>query len=279
MSPQVLFNGGPPPDLSAHRALHYGDGVFRTCFIYQSYIIDIEEQCDLVMADAARLGLAPVVGEQLASEARRLAGGVDRGVLKILLLRAGEARGYGAAAAASTDRLLRRYDAPPFRAACWEQGVNVARSALTLASQPALAGIKHLNRLEQVLASRGWAPGIDEVLLADDAGRPVCGTRTNLFRVVRGTLCTAPLDRCGVAGHMRRKVLALASTLGIASRVQHGTWDDLLAADEVFLTNSLIGIWPVAQLETHRWQAPGPVTRHLLDRLAHPRWLPAGKAA
>lgn len=278
MTRAVLFNGGPPPDLSAHRALHYGDGVFRTCFIYLSQVIDIDEQCKLVIADSERLGLSRVPAAELAAEARQLAAGLDQGVLKILLLRSGEARGYGAPAAA-TDRLLRVYEAPPYRAACWEQGVRVGRSTITLAAQPALAGVKHLNRLEQVLASRGWEPDIDEVLLADDAGRPVCGTRTNLFWVVRGALCTAPLDRCGVAGHMRRKVLALAATLGIASRVQHGTWDDLLAADEVFLTNSLIGIWPVARLETHRWQAPGPVTRHLRDRLAHPRWLPAGKAA
>lgn len=278
MSAAVLFNGAAPPDLSAHRGLHYGDGVFRTCFIYDSQVIDLAEQCELVTADAGRLGLAPADRLQLASEARQLAAGTDRGVLKILLLRSGEARGYGAAAA-PTDRLLRRYDAPPYRAACWEQGVAVCRSAVVLGAQPALAGIKHLNRLEQVLASRDRDPDCDEALLADEAGHPVCGTRTNLFRVAGGVLYTAPLDRCGVAGHMRRKVLALAAALGVESRVQHGQWDDLVAADEAFLTNSLIGIWPIARIGARQWQAPGPLTRRLMDRLAHPRWQPAAPAA
>jgi 4-amino-4-deoxychorismate lyase len=278
VSPALLFNGGPAPDLSGHRALHYGDGVFRTCFIYKSQVLDLDEQCDLVTADAARLALAPVAVAQLAAEARRLAAGVDQGVLKILLLRGGEARGYGASGG-TTDRLLRRYDAPSYRAACWEQGVGVCRSPIALASQPALAGIKHLNRLEQVLASRDWPPDADEALLADAAGRPICGTRTNLFRVGGGVLYTAPLDQCGVAGHLRRKVLALAPALGVEVRVQHGPWEELEAADEVFLTNSLVGIWPVARLDARRWVAPGPVTRRFMERLAHPRWLPAGRAA
>ena len=278
MSLAVLFNGGVPPDLSAHRGLHYGDGVFRTCFIYDSQVIDINDQIDIVIEDSQRLAMSPVDREQLASEARRLAAGVDKGVLKILLLRSGEARGYGAAAA-PTDRLLRRYDAPPHRADCWEQGVTVSRSPVVLASQPALAGIKHLNRLEQVLASQALEPDSDEALLADEEGHPVCGTRTNLFRVKDGVLCTAPLDRCGVAGHVRRKVLALAPTLGVEARVQHGTWDDLFAADEAFLTNSLIGIWPIARLGARAWVAPGPLTRRFMDRLAHPRWQPRGQAA
>jgi len=230
------------------------------------------------MADARRLAMTPVDRAQLVSEARRLAAGIDKGVLKILLLRCGEARGY-AAAGAPTDRLLRRYDAPPYRAGCWEQGVTVSRSPIVLASQPALAGIKHLNRLEQVLASSGKDPGCDEALLADEAGHPVCGTRTNLFRVKDGALYTAPLDRCGVAGHMRRKVLALAPMLGVEARVQHGSWEDLVAADEAFLTNSLVGIWPIARFETRLWQAPGPLTRRIMDRLAHPRWQPHGRAA
>lgn len=278
MSPAVLFNGRPVPDLSTHRALHYGDGVFRTCFIYDSQVIDLNEQCQLVIHDATRLGLTPVAPDQLASEARQVAAGVDRGVLKILLLRGGEARGYRAPDAA-TDRLLRRHDARPHPASRWEHGVSVGRSPVRLAAQPALAGIKHLNRLEQVLASRDWDTGTDEVLMADDADHPVCGTRTNLFWIKGAVLQTPPLDRCGVAGHMRRKVLALAPALGFACRVAHGQWSELEAADEVFLTNSLIGIWPVARLATRRWDAPGAGTRRLMDRLAHPRCLLTGRAA
>ena len=274
MSVAALFNGGAVPDLSAHRGLNYGDGVFRTCLIYKSEVIDIKEQCDVINDDASRLGLSPVPPATLLREAATLAAGHARAVLKMTLMRAGAGRGYRGDGA-TTDRLLRRYDAPALRPAAWDSGVAAFRSPLRLGAQPALAGIKHLNRLEQVLASRDWPDGADEALLGDEAGRPVCGTRTNLFWVRDGVLGTPALERCGVAGFMRRKVLALAATLGIATQVRDGSWDELAAADEAFLTNSLVGIWPLARLDARRWAAPGPLTRRLAGRLAHPRWMTA----
>jgi 4-amino-4-deoxychorismate lyase len=269
---EALFNGGLVPDLSAHRGLNYGDGVFRTCLIYMSQVFDIKEQCDTVNRDAARLGLAPVSVAMLEREAASLAQGQVRGVLKVVLMRAGAGRGYRAQGGA-TDRLLRRYPAPDYRAAAWDAGVRAFRSRFRLATQPALAGIKHLNRLEQVLASREWEEGSDEALLGDEAGGPVCGTRSNLFWVAGGVLHTPSLERCGVAGLTRHKVLALAREQGLDTRVRDGAgWDELEAADEAFLTNSLVGIWPLARIGPRRWPAPGPVTRQLMERLAHPRW-------
>ena len=270
MSAQALFNGQPAPDLALHRGLHYGDGVFRTCLIYDSQVIDLEEQCETLNADAARLGLTPVKGGELAREAGELARGQARGVLKVTLLRAGAARGYRPEGK-GTDRLLCRYAAPVFPAAAWERGVTVFRSGFRLASQPALAGIKHLNRLEQVLASRDWPAGVDEALLDDEAGRPVCGTRANLFWVSEGALHTPTLARCGVAGLMRRRVLALATRIGLKSHEREAGWDEVGAADELFLTNSLIGIWPVAACAPWQGPAPGPVTRRLIEHLRHPR--------
>ena len=271
MSALALFNGGAVPDLSAHRGLNYGDGVFRTCLIYQSKVVDIAEQCEIMNEDAARLGLDPAPVAALLREAASLAAGTPVGVLKMMLMRAGAGRGYRGEGTAS-DRLLRRYDAPALPAGRWRSGVQAIRSTVALATQPALAGIKHLNRLEQVLASRDWPEGVDEALLADAAGRPVCGTRTNVFWVRANVLVTPALERCGVAGFIRRKVLALAATLGIRVEIRDGSRDELDAADEAFLTNSLVGIWPLARLDARRWDAPGPVTRRLTERLAHPRW-------
>jgi 4-amino-4-deoxychorismate lyase len=272
MTPSALFNGGEVPDLSRHRGLNYGDGVFRTCLIYQSHVIDIKEQCLIVNSDAARLGLAPVPAAVLEREAAQLAAGQGCAVLKVVLMRAGSGRGYRGEDAAGTDRLLSRYPAPDYRAALWDAGVTAFRSDFRLATQPALAGIKHLNRLEQVLAGRPWEAGADEALLADEAGRPVCGTRTNLFWLDGGVLHTPALERCGVAGLMRRKVLAQARALGLETRVRESRWEEFEAAAEAFLTNSLVGIWPLARVGARRWPAPGPVTRRLIEALAHPRW-------
>lgn len=266
MSARVLFNGAEGADLALHRGLQYGDGVFRTCMIFDSELIDIDRQIETITRDAAHLDLAPFQADALRDEASRLARGQGRAVLKMLLLRAGTGRGYRSEGA-GTDRLLCRYPAPSWRPAAWDQGVTVFRSDFRLATQPALAGLKHLNRLEQVLASRQWEEGADEALLGDEAGRPVCGTRTNLFWVRDGQLRTPALQRCGVAGMMRAKVLELAP----AASIGDGDWAEVESADEVFLTNSLIGIWPVARLGARRWPGPGPVTRDLRARLDHPR--------
>ena len=271
MSAALLFNGVPDaPDLAWHRGLHYGDGIFRTCLIYNSQVLDITEQIDKASRDCAGLGLAPPPAALLARDAGALAANQPRAVLKLMLMRAGHERGYRSAAGVC-DRLLCRYPAPQYPAAHWENGVRAARSAFRLAAQPALAGIKHLNRLEQVLAAREWEEGADELIVGDDAGQPLSGTRSNLFWVSGGTLRTPALERCGVAGLMRDKVLAAAAALRLPVTVAAGSWDELERAEEAFLTNSLIGLWPLASLGAHRWSAPGPITRRLTGQLRHPR--------
>jgi 4-amino-4-deoxychorismate lyase len=271
MSDAVLFNGvAQAPGLALDRGFAYGDGVFRTCLIYDAQVIDIEEQTRKVTHDAARLDLGDVTPEQLAVDARTLAAGQARAVLKILLLRAGGERGYRSSGQRA-DRLLCRYPAPEFAAACWEQGVRAVPSGFQLATQPALAGIKHLNRLEQVLASRNLPADAAEAIVNDDAGRPVSGTRTNLFWVTGGLVRTPALERCGVAGVMRDKVIAAVDALRLPLRVAAGTWQELDAADEAFVTNSIIGVWPLASIGDRAWPAPGPVTRQVMEQLRHPR--------
>jgi 4-amino-4-deoxychorismate lyase len=237
----ALLNGAPVAGtLALHRGLHYGDGVFRTCLIHEGRVVDLPEQCRKVMADAERLGMAAVDGEALRGEAAALARAQARGVLKILLLRAGQERGYRTGATAA-DRLLCVYPAPALPPRAWDEGVRVFRSSFRLATQPALAGIKHLNRLEQVLASRNWEQGADEALVSDAEGRPLSGARTNLFWVRHGALHTPELARCGVSGLMRQHVLAAAQAAGIACHSGDYAWDEVEGADELFLTNSLVG--------------------------------------
>lgn len=271
MSGAALFNGSAAgAELAWSRGLHFGDGVFRTCLIYDSQVIDIAMQIDKVTSDARRLGLDPPAAPLLSAEAAMLARGTGHGLLKILLTRGGGERGYRARLAGA-DRLLCRYPATAHPASHWGRGIRAIRSDFRLAAQPALAGIKHLNRLEQVLASRGWPAGVDEALVGDADGRPLCGTRTNLFWVRGGVLRTPALDRCGVAGLMRDKVLAAAAALGVPAQVAPGSWAELQAAEEAFVTNSVIGIWPLASLDARAWRAPGPVTRRLDGQLRHPR--------
>jgi 4-amino-4-deoxychorismate lyase len=215
------------------------------------------------------LGLEPPAAELVLEEIKSLGAGAGDGVIKVLLLRGGAGRGY-APPNVPADRLLLDYPLPVYPAQHWKQGISAFRCGLRLGRQPALAGIKHLNRLEQVLASRDWSDGAVEGILCDERGAPVCGTRSNLFWVQEGCLHTPPVDGCGVAGMMRDKVLACATGLGFPVRVESRPWSRLLDADEAFVTNSLVGIWPLRSLEQRTWQAPGPLTSRLMALLRHP---------
>jgi len=120
-----------------------------------------------------------------------------------------------------------------------------------LGENPVLAGLKHLNRLEQVLArAEWWDPGVAEGLMQDSRGRVIGGTRSNLFLLHDDRLLTPRLDTCGIAGTVRDVVLHLAGTFGLEVLERDLRRADLVAADGFFLTNALIGVWPVRRLGT-----------------------------
>jgi 4-amino-4-deoxychorismate lyase len=266
----ALFNGLAAGDWTQSRGLHYGDGVFRTMLVWDAQILDWALHLQKLSADCAALELEMPEASLLLSEALALADGQARAILKLIIMRKAGGRGYRMSGVAS-DRLLMRYPAPKYPEALWTSGVSAFYCELRLAAQPALAGIKHLNRLEQVLASRHWPDDADEGILCNQAGQPVCGTRSNLFWVSAGKLCTPALNECGVSGMMRSKIMAIASSLNMETVVALATQADLVAAEEVFLSNSLIGIWPLRRLEHREWTAPGSVTSALLTVLQQPR--------
>jgi 4-amino-4-deoxychorismate lyase len=270
VSGEALLNGAAATgELLLSRGLHYGDGVFRTLLKYDGQLIDFKLQVIKLSHDAAALDLHSPPAETLRAEAEAVSAGKRGGVVKLMLLRGGAGRGYRSDSH-QADRLVLGYPLPDYPKEHWTQGIAAFRSGLKLGRQPALAGIKHLNRLEQVLGSKGWPDEAAEGILCDEQLMPVCGTRSNLFWVRGGRLHTPALDHCGVAGVMRDKVLACAAALGLPVEVAGRPWHDLSEADEAFVTNSLIGIWPLRSLEQRRWQAPGVVTRRLMTALRHP---------
>jgi len=265
----IRWNGEPVERIPAlSRGLHYGDGVFRTMLLHEGHVIAAEAQLAKLIADAAALGITPPSLDLLGDELAAIAA-FGHASIKLLLIRAGEQRGYKAVTD-EADRLLLVYPPPAAASANAIDGIYAIRSPVIMAAQPLLAGIKHLNRLEQVLASRDWPEGVDEAILGDDRGAPVCGSRSNLFWVRNGVLHTPAVDRCGVAGATRSRVLALAEAAGIECRIGSQPWSQLLAADEAFVCGSLIGIWPLRALDTHCYQALRPLTRRLQTLLGHP---------
>lgn len=267
----ALLNGTAPDAASLlhSRALHYGDGVFRTALIVDGAVHERDRQIERLRNDAERIGLASPSAAVLAGEADALAAGQERAVLKLMLVRRAGGRGYRATDD-GCDRLLLRTDLPEHPRANWTAGVRLFRSAHVLPEQAALAGVKHLNRLDNVLASRDWPADAEEGILCDAAGRPIGGTRSNLFGVEGGTLWTPALDRCGIDGITRNKIIELADSLQVKTDIRTAPWAALDRATELFVCNALIGIWPVRALCGSPLPAPGPITRALMQALRHP---------
>lgn len=266
----ALFNGVPAQDWARSRGLHYGDGVFRTILILDGRLIDWPLQLAKLSADCAAVYLDMPDIDLLQAEAEKLAVKQTTAVLKVMVMRQPGGRGYQFETQ-NSDRLLIRYPAPQYPARCWDLGVETFCSDFRLASQAALAGVKHLNRLEQVLASRNWPEAADEAILCNQVEQLISGTRSNLFWVRAGVLCTPSLEESGVSGMMRNKILALAESMRLPTSIVKAPRAELELSDEAFLSNSLIGIWPIHRFEQREWMAAGPITQKLSVALNHPR--------
>jgi 4-amino-4-deoxychorismate lyase len=250
------------------RGLHYGDGLFETIACVDGRPRLLEHHLRRLTLGCNRLGLDPGDLATLAGEVRDLASGTSQAVIKLLLTRgAALARGYALTGRERTRRITLRYAWKGEDPARMEQGVRVRFAALRLGENPALAGIKHCNRLEQVLARREWSdPAIAEALMFSSSAALVSGTMSNVFLVRESKLLTPLIDQCGVAGIMRGLTLEIAAANGISVEERRLGAADLAAAEEVFLTNALTGIRPVRELEGVRY-APGPLTRVLQEKL------------
>ncbi|AFL72113.1 aminodeoxychorismate lyase [Thiocystis violascens DSM 198] len=234
------------------RGLQYGDGLFETIRLRDERPCQWQRHLDRLACGAGRLGIPSPDPKSLAAEIADAAHGLDDGVLKLILTRGRGGRGYRPPDSPQPRRILLTYPLPLDPLGSWEEGVSVRYCRTPASINPALAGIKHLNRLDSVLGSREWSdPTIAEGLMLDPSGGVVGGTRTNLFLWDGRRLLTPPVDRSGIAGTRRALTMDLAAQSGldcVESRLEPA---DLSLARGLFLTNAIVGIWPVRELAGH----------------------------
>ena len=245
------------------RGLAYGDGLFETMRAHQGEVHWWPAHWRRLQRGAQVLGLALPDESRVQREARALLDGAG-GVLKLIVTRGPGGRGYAPPESTAPHWILSRHDAPPAAPA---EGLTLRWCDMRLALQPALAGIKHCNRLEQVLARAEWRdPGIHEGLVRSTDGDVVCATAANLFVVHGDRWKTPPVDHCGVAGVCREWAIG-----ALGAREARLAVTDVEAADAVFLCNAARGILPVARLGARSWR-PHPQVAQLRRRLAaeHP---------
>lgn len=253
---------------AADRGLQYGDGVFETIAVIAGRPRHWQRHLQRLRLGCERLGIDMPDEAVLQDEVEQLCQGQTRAVLKLILTRGAGGRGYRPPHEQHGTRILSLHPWPDYPPQAASEGVAVRICATRLGCSPSLAGIKHLNRLEQVLARAEWDdPGIAEGLMLDTNGHVIEATMSNLFLVEQGRLISPDLSACGVAGIMRGMIIDYAEELGLGCEQRALELDAVFAADERFLCNSLIGIWPIRQLGDSRFSTPGTITRQLQQGL------------
>lgn len=233
---------------AADRGLNYGDGLFETLAVRDGRARLFDWHLERLASGAARLGI-PLPERGLLHGEVTAAWPAGRGVVRIVLTRGSGPRGYRPPSDPRPLRIVSGMPWPERDPACWLEGVRLRWCSTRLGRNPRLAGIKHLNRLEQVLARAEWDDeAIAEGLMMDDLGNVIGGTHTNVIAVLDEGLVTPALDACGVAGVMRRAFRGWAQGQGIAVAERGLAASELARARGLILTNALIGAWPVREL-------------------------------
>jgi 4-amino-4-deoxychorismate lyase len=264
-----LVNGREIGVDPADRGLAYGDGLFETMAASDGRIRWLDYHFERLERGCRRLAIDAPDRGLIRAEILAHCPGSGRAIVKLIVTRGPGERGYRPPETPKTTRVLGFSAWPEYPRSHYTDGIRVRVCAFRLGVSPALADLKHLCRLEQVLAQielRGH--DVEQGLLLDTTDRIVGGSSSNVF-AVRGTeLVTPAVTRNGIAGVMRRVVLETAPRVGLVAREADLTLGDLNEADELFMTNALIGIWPVARLDERAF-ARGPATVRLMQHLGY----------
>jgi 4-amino-4-deoxychorismate lyase len=255
-TPTYLVNGSFSHTISPlDRGLAYGDGVFRTLKIVNGLPEQWPAHYQKLVADCGALGIVCPSAELLMSDFQQLFNVDEVAVAKIIITRGEGERGYTPPAITAPMRLVIKSAMPQYPAERFTEGVNLHVCETRLAHQPRLAGIKHLNRLENVLARMEWRDSdIADGILLDMDGHVIECTSANIFARFGDTLITPSLVQCGVAGITRQRILDFAYTLQLKSKIETFDLKKFLSADEVVICNSLYGAWQVRNVQDKTWQ-------------------------
>lgn len=269
----ILVNG----ELSDHigitdRGFQYGDGLFETIAVSKGQPVFWQQHWQRLVLGCQQFNLPIPSADLLQSEINSLCHRISAGVIKIIITRGSGGRGYRLPDLIVPTRVISLHPYPEYPISYKIDGIKARFCQTRLGLNPALAGIKHLNRLEQVLARAEWNdPGIQEGIMLDINDNVIEGTMTNLFYIKQNHLYTASLGLSGIAGVIRSIILNIATNNLLQAKEHSYQIDALIMADEVFVCNSIIGIWPINQIADKTYPV-GPITKqiqHWFEQFSH----------
>jgi 4-amino-4-deoxychorismate lyase len=254
-----LINGSFDATISPFdRGFAYGDGVFRTLVMRNGAPESWPQHYQKLVADCAVINIVCPSAELLMSDLQQLFLLDEVAVVKIIITRGEGNRGYTPPPITAPMRVVTKSAMPEYPEERFSVGVNLQVCETRLALQPKLAGIKHLNRLENVLARMEWNdPKIADGILLDTNDNVIECTAANIFARFGDTLITPSLVQCGVAGITRQRIIELAHTLSLKTSVETFNLEKLFAADEVIICNSIYDAWQVRKIDEKTIKAHG----------------------
>lgn len=258
----VWVNGEKRNWLSVNdRAVQFGDGCFTTARIRAGCVDWLEQHVCRLQQDAARLMIKDVDWVALKQEMIMAAAWQGEGVVKAIITRGEGGRGYSVVDCRMPARMISVAPYPMHYHCLRENGVRLVVSPIPLAQNPLLAGIKHLNRLEQVLIrARLEQTDADETLVLDTTGKLVECAAANLFWRCGQQVFTPLLIQSGVKGVMRQHIIGLLKKWGYSCQEVSAEIEVLSQADEVLICNALMPIFSVYQIDEWHY-----VSRQLFD--------------
>jgi 4-amino-4-deoxychorismate lyase len=255
-SASYLINGSFNQVISPFdRGFSYGDGVFRTIKMVGGLPECWPQHYQKLVADCAAINIVCPSAELLMSDLSQLfladAENVDlHAVAKIIITRGEGNRGYTPPPITAPMRVVTKSAMPIYPEERFEQGVNLTVCETRLAAQPKLAGVKTLNRLENVLARMEWASvEFADGIMLDMQDNVIECTAANIFARFGDTLITPSLTNCGIAGITRQRIIEIAPTLKLKTAVESFDLKKLCSADEVIICSSLYGAWQVNRVQ------------------------------
>ena len=251
-----LINGSFNQAISPFdRGFAYGDGVFRTLVMRNGVPESWPQHYQKLVADCAVINIVCPSAELLMSDLQQLflidtQSEENSSVAKIIITRGEGNRGYTPPPITAPMRVVTKSPMPEYPETRFTDGVNLTVCETRLAAQPLLAGIKSLNRLENVLARMEWnSPDIADGILLDANDNVIECTAANIFARFSNTLITPSLTQCGIAGVTRQRIIELAHTFSLKISIETFSLEKLLSADEVIVCSSLYGAFQVKSIQ------------------------------
>lgn len=237
------------------RAFNYGDGVFETVAVHDTKMHYWSEHYHRLKLGCDRLGIKPPNENDLLNDIAKLDLSENSAVLKIVVSRGEGGRGYSVNDVGEPNIVISKNSWPVFVESYQQEGIKVRLCQHRLIINPALAGIKHLNRLDQVLARNEWHnDDYQEGLMLDQDDYLLEGISSNLFVKINQQWITPPVKDCAVAGIMRNAVVRKMDDLGINLEQRKIHVSELSSVKEMFVSNSIWGIVPVVSCESNLFE-------------------------